>query len=183
MKGISFLSILIILAIVGVFFGGVVKVVDPLDIYYKYLDDGRKKDLVTIQKAIDQYYQENNQYPRSTGSDGGDNCTANYLILDRNPNTQETEPVRWDTMWFRYSLKMPVDPDGNRCYAYVVSPTRQSYWLYTSLLRDTRDPEACSDKKPCNNMIANGVTDACHRKTSVSDFGCNYGLSSPNESL
>ncbi len=180
-RGLSFLTVLIIIAIIGIFFGSVIKVVDPLDRYYKIFDDQRKSDLQQIKNALEAYYKTNNQYPRSTGEDGY-NCTDKYMIMDRNPNTQEIEPVRWGAKWFGNLDKLPQDPDGNRCYVYIVSPTRQSYWIYASLARDSKDPDACSAQKPCNNLVANNAIDACRRNAGDA-YQCNYGLSSPNESL
>ncbi|CAN5158281.1 N/A [soil metagenome] len=182
MKGASFITIILILTVLGVFFFSVAKIVSPMDYYYKYQDDKRKTDLLTIQKALETYYKDNNQYPISTGN-GTRSCIGDNLIKYRNPNTKEVEPVQWGTKWFGYLEPLPKDP-GSTCYVYFVSPTRQSYWLYTSLDLGAKDEHACGQPGiTCNNMVAHSLLTACHPQGASEKDNCNYGVSSANESL
>lgn len=183
MRGASFITTVLIVAVFGMFFYGVAKVVDPMKYFHEWRDDNRKASLKRVQVALEQYYRDNGQYPQSTGS-GNNPCEGDNLIRYRNPNTKEVEPVRWGTKWFGYLEPLPKEPNANKCYVYEVSSSRQSYWLYASLDRGLNDPKACGTPGiPCNHLISEGLQDACHKAGTDKKYQCNYGLSSANESL
>lgn len=183
MHGTSIIAKILILLILGIFLFGVATVIDPLDYWYKFQDDKRKEDLKSVQIALEKYYKQFGVYPESSEKNIQP-CEGDNLILQRNPNTKEIEPVRWGTKWFGFLEPLPKDPDPSRCYVYYVSPSQQSYWLYASLDRGTKDPQACGVKgKECNNMIGNMLQNVCKKSGVTSSYICNYGVSSVNESL
>ncbi len=131
----------------------VIAVLDPLEQFKKSSDARRKSDLAQVQRALEVYYNDFNEYPGSFNGKISTDSTANGV-------------VDWGQTWKPYMDVLPTDPKRNYSYGYY--STGQSYALYASLERGTRDPQVC-DVQPCTNS------------TGISCGGeCNYGVSSPN---
>lgn len=162
-NGFTFIELVVAIAILAVLVGFVLYTINPFSQFQKSRDARRKADLGQIQKALEQYYEDHQAYPPSTGK-------PTYEIEDTSQSP--AIPVPWGgttAVWQKYIEVMPKDPDGSKSYVYVVDPGYQMYWLYASLDRGTNDPDACSGGV-CNNThgaICGGSQ-------------CNFGLSSPN---
>ncbi|MCL5439272.1 MAG: hypothetical protein M1268_04810, partial [Patescibacteria group bacterium] len=68
---------------------------------------------------------------------------------------------------------LPSDPNKSKKYVYYSSQDGQSYYLYASLDREGKDPQACNGGNQCTNVPANVK---CGSATDI----CNYGATSPN---
>lgn len=147
-----------ILAIVGVF---ILTTLDPLAQFQKTNDAKRKSDLSQIQKALETFYQDNGYYPKSN---------ASYQIL----RLDGTAITRTSFAWVPYMVKVPFDSNSSKEYIYYApGSTPQSYYLYASLDRGSKDPQVCSSI-PCPN-VPSGVFCGSSNE-------CSYGVSSPNVS-
>ncbi len=137
----------------------VIAVVNPLDQFNKSLDSRRKGDLAQVQRALEVYYQDNHRYP---------------AVYQSKLSTDGTNGgvVNWGADWRPYMDVLPTDPKATRSYGYWTDSTGQSYALYASLDRGSKDPQACNGGAVCSNASANNV--------SCGGAICNYGVSSPN---
>lgn len=109
-------------------------------------DQIRKADLQAIAQALEQYYQDNNQYPVST-------------TIDR---TNDLSGRLNKALVPKYLDKLPIDPlDPGKYYGYK-SPTGQEFEL-TAILEVTSDPEGELDNdlylyKLTNEQTAKAAT-------------------------
>ena len=167
-RGFTLLELIVVIGVMAILAGLILAIVNPLAQFQKANDARRKSDLSQIQKALEQYYQDNGVYP--TG-------TQNYEIT----NPQLT-PVAWGSGWPPYMDFVPADPDSNRSYVYV--STGQTYWLYSALERGGQDAQAC--KNTNNSCLASPLGSDCvcdNVPVSVFCGGshvCTFGVSSPN---
>ncbi len=162
--GFTLIELIIVIGIIAILASMVLFIVNPVAQFQKANDARRKSDLSQIQKALEQYYEDNNGvYPE----------VQNYEIV----NFQNDQPIAWGSSWTPYMDLLPKDPSSDKNYVYFVSTDRQSYWLYASLDVDT-DPQICTSGGSgiCKSLNDNGISsDACGGT-------CNFGISSPNVS-
>lgn len=159
-KGFTLAELTVTIAVLSILAAVVLSVLNPFAQLQKAQDGKRKSDLEQVQRTLEQYYQDYNQYPASSGS-------PNYRIKDKGGLD-----VIWGTVWVAYNTTLPKDPGTpSKHYAYVVSADLQSYQLYASLDRGAQDPQACNNGNACVNMTVSGT--ACGGT-------CNYGVTSPN---
>lgn len=139
-EGFTLVELVIVIALLSILVVGTLSLINPSAELQKALDSKRKTDLSHVQKALELYYHDNGAYP-------------NTLNLG--------------SSWQPYSLKLPNDPRPPKKYTY--KSTGQVYYLYASLDRGDKDPQACNNGNTCLNAV--GL-----------DCGgiCNYGVSSPN---
>lgn len=167
-NGFTLLELLIVIGILAILSTLVLTIVDPLAQFRKASDARRKSDLGQIQKALEQYYQDNGAYP--TG-------TPDYRIT--NP---ELTPIPWGSTWPPYLDVLPSDPESpSRSYMYV--STGQSYWIYASLERGGSDTQACkATLVACANnpLSASCLCDNTPTQYCGGNNICTYGVSSPN---
>jgi type II secretion system protein G len=152
-SGFTLIELLIVIAIIGILASGLLIVLNPVRQIQKANDAKRKSDLGQVQKALEQYYNDNGKYPVST---------SGYQITG----------VTWGSPWSNYMQTLPKDPSSSKNYVYVADSIQQTYWLYTSL-DNTSDPQLCSSGSPCANATVNNVGASCGGT-------CNYGVSSSN---
>ncbi len=157
-RGFTLIELIVVMGILGILATATIAVMDPLGQIHKSDDVKRKSDLATVQKALEQYYQDFGKYP----------AAASNEIVD----FKTTQPMPWGTTWSPYLVVLPKDPTSNRSYVYVVRSDMQGYWLYASLER-TSDPQLCNSGNPCASAVTNNVSNAC-------GTACNYVVSSPN---
>jgi prepilin-type N-terminal cleavage/methylation domain-containing protein len=167
-KGFTLIELLITIALIGVIAGGVMMVMNPLTQFQKSRDAQRKSDLRQIQNALEGYYNDNGEYPLSTGSSA-------YNIKDKALNVH-----LWGDQWAPYIAILPKDPSAAssdaRKYIYISTNNNQGYRLYASLERAS-DSQVCNGGAACTNVPAGtlcGTTATCI---------CNYGVTSPNTDL
>jgi type II secretion system protein G len=174
-RGFTLIELIVVIGILAILSVFLLLAVNPLEQYQKAQDARRKSDLSQIQKALEAYYQDKGRYPANS-TDG------NYYIQ----TTDVITPIKqWGESWSPYMTTLPKD-NGTRRYIYSASPDGQSYWLYTSLQRDRKDPQTCintgnsinSNDSTCANVPGNGSV-LCG---AVSDEICNYGATSSNVS-
>lgn len=173
-KGFTLIELIIVIGILSVLSTVLIATLNPMAQFQKSNDAKRKSDLGQIQKVLEQYYQDNTgKYPRSsTISDtcGSPPTACPYRIV----SSDAVNPVKeWGTAWTPYINVLPKDPNNSKKYVYY-SSGGQSYYLYASLDRGSKDPQACSGTQ-CPN-VPSGV------KCGGSLDYCNYGVSSPNVS-
>ncbi len=155
------IGILSILAVVGLV------AINPLVQFQKANDSRRKADFSQIQKALETYYQDKGSYPLSSVT------SPLYRITVPGQTTPTT--INWGEQWQPYMNLVPKDPIASKNYVYYSAG--QSYYLYASLDRGSKDPQSCQSLNvngeclnvPAANLCGTGVK-------------CNFGVTSPNVS-
>lgn len=163
-KGFTLIELVIVIGILAILSIFVLAVVNPIEQFAKARDAQRKSNLGQIQKALEQYYQDNGKYPANNGS---------YQIVNVNG-----QAVTWGGAagWSPYMNLVPSDPISTRTYVYYSYSNQQTYILYASLERGTKDPQACNKGNACTSLTGvNGAPSA-----NSCGLTCNYGISSPN---
>lgn len=165
-KGFTLMEVLIVIGILGIFASSVLAVMNPFEQLKKTNDTKRKDDLSQVQKSLDLYYQDNDRYPPSS---------ADFKIFDNG------QALSWGSSWQPYMSKLPFDPRPANSYIYY-SPqdsNGQTYYLYASLERGSKDPQTCNKGDSCSSLKQSlpgfPAENACGNI-------CNYGVSSANVS-
>lgn len=168
--GFTLVELLIVIGVMGALASAVLVIINPLGQLQKARDAKRKSDLVQIQRSLEQYYQDNGEYPAST-------IAILYRII------YAGNPVNWGTAKFSpYMSLLPTDPvSGKRYVYYSPPPSYQSYYLYASLDRGSADIQACSGNF-CDSLTATNGLDANACGGSVAS-PCNFGVTSPNATI
>lgn len=151
------------MGVLAVLFSIALAVLQPAEQFNKTADAKRKSDLAQVQRALETYYQDYGRYPMTNAAD--------QIVVP----TDNTDPTKeWGSSWKPYMDVLPKDAKASKNYAYWVDEASggQSYRLYASLDRGTKDQSACAGGASCLNLPS-GVT--CGGV-------CNYGASSPNVS-
>lgn len=172
-KGFTLIELIIVVGIVSVLSISVLTVLNPFAQFEKSADARRKSDLSQIQKALENYYSDNNRYPPN-----GAGCA--YEIAGNNGNGNNC--IEWGSSWQPYMNLVPADPDPARKYVYFVSSDGQAYWLYANLSRGAKDPQICQNLVggECKSISDNSITaNSCGASN---NYACNFGVSSPNKS-
>lgn len=166
-KGFTLVELILVIGIIAVLFSVAVVLLDPLGQIKKTNDTRRKSDLSQIQKALESYYQDNNRYPRTTGTP--------YYCMQHIVSPFST--YCGGSVWTPYMNIVPRDPNTSRRYVYYTPSDGQSYYIYANLERGTKDPQICnSDGSACDSLTTLGISATACGAT------CNYGVSSPNVS-
>jgi len=167
--GFTLIEIIIVIGILSVLAVLILLIVNPLAQFQKADDARRKEDLSQMQRALEQYYQDNGVYP--TG-------TQDYKLT--NP---QLSPIPWGTSWSPYMNVLPSDKNG-RSYEYI--STGQKYWIYASLERGGVDVQACKNTSSNCQSDPFGANCQCDNVPNGVFCGgsniCTYGTSSPNTS-
>lgn len=162
-QGFTLLELLIVISLVGIIAAGLLTILNPLEQLSKAGDAKRKTDLSVIQKALEQYYQDNGSYPPS--SSGKIQYNGQDLV--------------WGSSAFgTYLQRLPQDGTAGKTYAYYSTVSGDSFWLFASLDRGGKDPQACNPDGTTEGGVclkAQNYSVSCIRT-------CNYGISSPNVS-
>ena len=153
-SGFTLIELIVVIGILGILAVAALVVLNPLAQFQKADDARRKSDLAQIQRGLELYYQDHNQYPAYT------------------TDTYQISGVVWGSNWSPYMSVLPSDPIPTNHYVYYVSTDGQSYYLYTSLDRPSSS-DLCKGVSP----VPCGSTTACG-----SGNTCNYGVSSSNVS-
>jgi len=164
-RGFTLAELLVSIGVMAILSGLVLAVVNPFDQFQKANDARRKSDLAQVQRALEQYYQDNRRYPARSGA---------YQLLDVNAIT-----VPWggtSDAWRIYMPVVPKDPSQQRSYAYYVRADGQAYWLYASLERGAKDPDACNNGTACSSVASNNMSSTACGNGVV----CNFAVTSPN---
>lgn len=168
-KGYTFIELMLVVGIISLLAVVLLIYINPLVQYQRARDKQRKSDLAQIQRALEQYYNDNNQYPVSD---------ANFQIVDASVGV-----ISWGGTWPGYMKNVPKDSRSGYRYAYyrpinlaTGNPYPSVYYLYTILERPQDDPGAC----PSNFCQSASGAGANMCKTSVPSVPCNYGVSSSN---
>ncbi len=166
-EGLTLVEILVVAALLVILISGLIVLIDPLKKIALANDAKRKSELAQLQRALEIYYQDHQQYPTSSGT---------YKIID-------VSERNWGTSWSPYMSILPKDPsDPTLKYVYF-SPANgqcannQCYYLYANLQRGANDPNSCNGGLACASLGTAGFppANACLQT-------CNYGVTSPNMS-
>lgn len=157
--GFTLIELLIVIAIIGVLATFLITVGRSSQVRGR--DTQRKSDLNNIVKSLELFYSDYNIYPAevsgkvsacpyNSAADSGSSCSwgSSGFTDDKG------------TIYFR---TIPADPDVDRNYIYLASPSRDAFRLYASL-ENPQDPE-----------IVSGITDSCGPGTT-----CNFAITSGN---
>lgn len=160
--GFTLIELIISISIMAILAGFLLAILNPFDQYKKASDGRRKSDLAQIQRALEQYYQDHGRYPAHSTT------SPTYRIVDGST-------INWGDSWQPYINVLPKDPTSTKRYVYYVPPTGQTYYLYASLDRGSKDTQVCkSDGSACDSLSTNGINSNSCGKT------CNYGVTTPN---
>ena len=156
--GFTLIELLVVVGILSVMAASLLVTLNPYTQIQKANDSKRKADLSQIQKALESYYQDNSAYPAQSAS-------GNYMSV-----------ANWEASWIPYMNVVPKDSNASYNYIYYSTPDLQSYYLYASLERGSKDPQACSGGLSCSSPEGSGINmdTACGSK-------CNYGVSTPDK--
>lgn len=150
-RGFTLIELLVGISILATLAAAILVTLNPITQTEKANDAKRKSDLSQVQRAIEIYYQDTGQYPSSLPAWGSP----------------------WVVSSTTYIALLPKDPKGGKTYVYNSPPASngQTYYLYASLDRQGKDPQACfKTGAVCTN--ATGL--------SCGSGICNFGLSSSN---
>jgi prepilin-type N-terminal cleavage/methylation domain-containing protein len=166
--GFTLIELVIVMGIISILSVGILTVLKPADQFQKVSDSRRKSDLFQIQKALEQYYEDNGRYP-AVSSDGKHQITSTNGLN-----------VVWGGPWIPYMNLVPKDPSyPTRTYVYSTDSTGQSYFLYASLDRGSKDNKACNSGNACSSLSTQSP--AISSNTCATDGSiCNYAVTSPN---
>lgn len=169
-NGFTLVELLVVIAVLAVMATAAVILLDPVTQFQKANDVRRKSDIAHIQKALEQYYQDNGKYPDGTGASGGGACSPFQII-----RLDDTCITPANNSWTPYMGRVPVDRNG-KLYVYLSILDGQAYYLYASLDRGGHDSGACFPTgDACLSAVRNGAGTACGGGAK-----CNYVVSSPN---
>jgi general secretion pathway protein G len=168
-KGFTLIELLVVVGILGILAAALLMTLDPFSQVQKGNDAKRKSDLSQIQKALETYYQDNGKYPIN-------NPQTTYRIYDE--RSTQNAIIDWGSSWAPYMNLLPEDPSTSKNYVYYSPGTcpggaGQCYFLYASLDRGDKDPQACNSGAICDSVPEAGACGADE---------CNYGVSSTNVS-
>lgn len=172
-KGFTLIEIITAIGVLTILASVILAAVNPIEQFRKAQDAKRKSDLAQIQRALEAYYQDFDRYPAHT--EGGLNPYTINTGQGADAGSEEFG-IEWGTGWSPYMDIVPVDPSSSKFYIYVSDSTNgnQSYRIYASLDRGTKDPEACQGSSGCTNAPGGCGLD--------SEAFCDFGLTSPNVS-
>lgn len=160
-NGFTLIELVLVVAIMGVLSAFSLTVLNPFEQFKKAADSQRKSDLAQVQRALEVYYEDYSRYPDASS----------------NKIAPQGSVKNWGSSWAPYINLLPKDSSTQKTYIYIVSSDGQSYWLYASLDRQGKDPQACNpDGSACSGLDALGISPTACGGT------CNYGVSSPNVS-
>jgi general secretion pathway protein G len=163
-RGFTLIELLLGIAILAILGTTVFFMLNPFEQIRKTNDTKRKSDLAQMQRALELYYQDFGRYPQSSGD---------YKIYINSAT------ITWGNSWQPYIAALPKDPSPTASYVYYSPPSSngQSYYIYASLQRGSKDTQSCNAGNACASMSQSGfpVSNSCGGV-------CNYGVSSPNVS-
>lgn len=169
-NGFTLIELVVSIGVLSILAAFAITALDPFSQFQKSNDARRKSDLSQIQKALEQYYQDNEHYPASDNS---------FRIMYQNSS------LDWGKgPWGPYMDVLPKDPVSTFNYVYYsAGPTYQSYYLYARLEKGSKDPQACNNTgASCTNgssCTCSSIPGGAVCGSSSSDY-CNFGISSPN---
>lgn len=149
-KGFTLVELLIAIAVVGILATVLIVAVNPAKQLQKSRDTGRKAALKTLQTALEQYYQDNGNYPVSATNP----CVSSYttgcwMTTNSTPSNNLLGPYAAS-----YIKAMPSDPSQNgsncangggshRILAYS-SPAGGASYIISARLENLSDPQVTS---------------------------------------
>ena len=162
-KGFTLVELVIVIGLIAILIGGVMAALDPIGQIHKGNDVRRKSDLSQVQKALEVYYNDFGAYPAHSTT------SPMYRIFHSGIKD-------WGKSWAPYMSTLPEDPKGG--YNYIYYSEGQSYYLYVSLERGSKDPGVCSG---INNACSDPSAGSINMQNACGGV-CNYGVSSSNVS-
>jgi type II secretory pathway pseudopilin PulG len=157
------LELIVVIGILAIVSSIGIAVMDPMTQFKKANDARIKADFSQIQKALEQFYEDNGRYPSA----------RNFKIVD-----SENNEVEWNSDWQPYMNIVPKSPYSSGNYVYYSPLNGQAYYLYANLERSV-DPDLCNAGLACSNI---GQPDFPGHSACGSGKICNYGVSSQNVS-
>lgn len=160
-KSFTLLELLIVVSLLMTVAIVVLVALNPWGQINKSYDGKRKTELIQLSKILEDYYNDNNCYPKPSEVCypliNGTSCN----ICGNNSNSPDFNP---------YLSRLPCDPQHpTKKYLYQVDSISCPIWFRVfTILSNTTDPA----------IAEVGCTDGC-----PTNLNYNYGVSSPNTGL
>lgn len=156
-KGFTLVELLIVIVILGLL--STIGIGSFISSQKKGRDARRKADLESITRAMELYYNDNDQYPGSSGGliqgCDGSACSWNQIWDDQSGGVT-------------YMVQLPTDPGGST-YSYS-APADGSYYILYARLENTQDAD----------IPAGPTGPGVYSGTNCGSDACNYAITSSN---
>lgn len=160
-KGFTLIELLIVIAILATLTG--LAATNFGNTQRKARDARRKSDLVQIQKAIELFYNDHNQYPRESANQIAGCGAASTSVCPWGSALQDGSGTI-------YIETIPGDPRSVQTYYYNVDTTNYLRYQLFARLENLNDPVL--DRT--GDGVADNYTQSC------GSANCNYAVTSPN---
>jgi len=140
--GFTLIELLVVISIIGIL--AALIMVNFNAARERARDMQRKSDLDQIKKALRMYYNDNNQYPTSSGD---------YKIIGCGTGAT---PITcdWNSEWLRsgmvYMKRLPNDPSEGKNYKYQQVSSDQDFCLWATL-ENKSDGDIAKTKSRCSS--------------------------------
>ena len=127
--GTTIVEILLTLTVISLLILIFFVYINPVELKSKTRDEARLADLQTLDRAINEYFLENEEYPGAADT---------TLTSSTVPTTSMGPPENAQGGWIgidmsKYFVKMPIDPLNDTAYRYLYRYSGASYELNATL--------------------------------------------------
>lgn len=113
-KGITYVEIMIVLAILALIFSAVLLIINPAELRAKARDNKRLSDLSVLERIMSEYVLDNGSYPGTV-----DTTRFSNVVPTGNTGPVDLVTSGWiDADLVQYNPILPIDPINDATYRY-----------------------------------------------------------------